>query len=169
MLYTTVHPYNGIHKTLLYTVHPVSMGFGALLKEQTLTEYLRCRKRNHPFDTTRFDVVPTDTIPTYHASSHDAPAWFFTRWDGRRSLARSACSWQGPGVVCTTTSIVALKCFFITFVSIDREDFFVEVWQSFPRRDATRRRRNWIVRRNHRWLQSTPPGHQLIGGSWVGR
>ena len=66
MLYTTVHPYNGIHKTLLYTVHPVSMGFGALLKEQTLTEYLRCRKRNHPFDTTRFDVVPTDTIPTYH-------------------------------------------------------------------------------------------------------
>jgi hypothetical protein len=58
--------------------------------------------------------------------------------------------------------------FFIILVSIDREDFFMEVWQSFPRRDATRRRRNWIVRRNHRWLQSTP-GHNLIGGSWVGR
>jgi len=67
------------------------------------------------------------------------------------------------------TSIVVIKCFFIILVSIDREDFFMEVWQSFPRRDATRRRRNWIVRRNHRWLQLTPPGHQLIGGSWVGR
>ena len=50
---------------LLYTVHPVSMGFGALLKEPSLDKNLRCRKRNHPFDTTRFDVVPTDTIPTH--------------------------------------------------------------------------------------------------------
>ena len=67
----------------------------SILAEKYLDKNLRCRQRNHPFDTTRFDVVPTDTIPTYHASSHDAPAWFSTRWDGRQSLARSACSWRG--------------------------------------------------------------------------
>ena len=39
------------------------------------------------------------------------------------ALARDA----GRGIVCTTTTIVALKCFFFTLVSIDREDFFVEV------------------------------------------
>ena len=39
------------------------------------------------------------------------------------ALARDA----GRGIVCTTTTIVALKCFFVTLVSIDREDFFVEV------------------------------------------
>ena len=51
--------------------------------------------------------------PTYHASSHDAPAWFSTRWDGHQSLARSACSWHGRGIVCTTTSIVALNAFYL--------------------------------------------------------
>ena len=65
MLYTTVHPYNGMHKTLLYTVHPVSMGFGALLKESIQTTCRRCRQRNHPFDNSRFDVVTKDTVPTH--------------------------------------------------------------------------------------------------------
>ena len=51
--------------------------------------------------------------PTYHASSHDAPAWFSTRWDSHQSLARSACSWHGRGIVCTTTSIVALNAFYL--------------------------------------------------------
>ena len=124
-----------------------------------LTEALR---------TTRFDVVPTDTIPTYHASSHDAPAWFFHEVGWSSIACRSACSWHGRGIVCTTTSIVALKCFLFTRVLSEREDFFVEVWQSFPRRDATRWRRNCIVRRNHRNRQSSP-GHKLMGGSWVGR
>ena len=80
------------------------------------------------------------------------------------ALARDA----GRGIVCTTTTIVVFKCFFFTLVSIDREDFFVEVWQSFPRRDATRRWRNCIVQRNHCNQQSSP-GHKLMGGSWVGR
>ena len=61
-----------------------------------------------------------------------------------------------------------LKCFLFTRVLSEREDFFVEVWQSFPRRDATRWRRNCIVRRNHLNRQSSP-GHKLMGGSWVGR
>ena len=39
------------------------------------------------------------------------------------ALARDA----DRGIVCTTTTIFALKCFFFTLVSIDREDFFVEV------------------------------------------
>ena len=64
----------------------------SILAEKPLDKNLRCRQRNHLLDTSRFNVVPTDTIPTYHASSHDAPAWFSTRQDGRRSLARSACS-----------------------------------------------------------------------------
>ena len=54
-----------ILEDLLYTVHPVSMGFGALLKEIIQTTCRPCRKRNHPFDTSRFNVVPTDTIPTH--------------------------------------------------------------------------------------------------------
>ena len=53
------------HKTLLYTVHPVSMGFGALLKESIQTTCRRCRQRNHPFDNSRFDVVTKDTVPTH--------------------------------------------------------------------------------------------------------
>ena len=65
MLYTTVHPYDGMHKTLLYTLQPVSTGFGALLKEPSLDKNLRCRQRNHPFDNSRFDVVTKDTVPTH--------------------------------------------------------------------------------------------------------
>ena len=39
------------------------------------------------------------------------------------ALARDA----GRGIVCTTTTIIALKCFLFNRVSIDRKDFFVEV------------------------------------------
>ena len=60
-----------------------------------------------------FNVTIIYGSPTYHASSHDAPAWFSTRWDGHQSLARSACSWHGRGIVCTTTSIVALNAFYL--------------------------------------------------------
>ena len=61
--------------------------------------------------------------PTYHASSHDAPAWFSTRWDGHQSLARSACSWHGRGIVCTTTSIVALNAFYYSRFERERRFF----------------------------------------------
>ena len=54
-----------ILEDLLYTVHPVSMGFGALLKEKFKTQCRLCRQRNHSFDTSRFDVVTKDTVPTH--------------------------------------------------------------------------------------------------------
>ena len=115
-----------------------------------------------------FNVTIIYGSPTYHASSHDAPAWFFHEVGWPSIACRSACSWHGRGIVCTTTSIVALKCFLFTRVLSEREDFFVEVWQSFPRRDATRWRRNCIVRRNHP-PPAQPSQRFFMGGSWVGR
>ena len=67
--------------------------------------------------------MPTDTIPTYHASSHDAPAWFFTRWDGRRSLARSACSWRGSWD-CLHHPPASLSLMFFFYSCFDRSRTF---------------------------------------------
>ena len=108
-----------------------------------------------PFQRTSVHVLRHCSSETSMVSSYPATA----------GCSMDECQ-QWPDALPTT--IVALKWFLFTHVSIDREHFFVEVWQSFPRWDATRRQHNCIVRRNHRNQQSSP-GHKLMGGSWVGR
>ena len=150
MLYTLLCLINGILGDLLYTVHPVLMGFGALLKEPTLAKNLRCRSEiilstppdlmsslRTPFQRTSVHVLRHCSSETSMVSSYPATA----------GCSMDECR-QWPDALPTT--IVTFKCFLFTCVLIDREHFFVEVWQSSPGWHATRRRRNCIVRRNHR-------------------
>ena len=128
MLYTLLCNDVRTHKTLLYTLQPVSTGFGALLKEPYLdressfaaseiilsTPPDLMSSLRTPFQRTSVHVLRHCSSETSMVSSYPATA----------GCSMDECR-QWPDAL--PTSIVVFKCFLFTCVLIEREDFFVEV------------------------------------------